>query len=100
MYSGAHAFAAAGFQSFCELIGEIREHRAGATGNEKRDVVRVENLGGFDDQRNIPQSFAHHGFPNGSGSEQRRKRGAIFADGAIGKEEEARTSAATQRGSC
>ena len=99
VYGGAHAFGSASFQRFRELISQIRQYRARSRGHQQRHVMRVKNLRGFHHQRHIPQSFAHHRFPDSGRSEQRRQAGAVLADSAIGKEEESRASAATQRGS-
>src|ERR1700730_3211882 len=63
-------------------------------------MMRVKNLRGFHHQRHIPQSFAHHRFPQRRRGQQRRQTSAFLADPTIAKEEESRASAATQRGSC
>ena len=99
VHGGAGFFGAAGFEGLGKFIGEIGDDGAGASGDEESDVVGVKDLGGFDDQWNVPEAFAHHGFPDGGGGEERRERRAIGADGAIRKEEEPRAPAAAQRGS-
>ena len=95
---GAHALRAARLQRFRKLIRQIRHHGAGAGRHQQRHVMRIENLRRLYNQRHVPQSFAHHRLPYRRGRQQRRKRRALAADAAIRKEEEARASAATQRG--
>ena len=46
---GAGFFEAAGFERLGKFIGEIRDDGAGACGDEERDMMGVEDLGGFDD---------------------------------------------------
>src|SRR6266700_266620 len=62
-------------------------------------MMGVKHLRGFDNQGHIPQAFANHGLPQRRRREQRRKRCAFGANGAIGKEEESQAPAAAQRGS-
>ena len=94
----AHAVCPTGFEGLGKFVGEVRHNSAGAGSDEKRYVMRVEDLRGFDDERYIPQTFAHHRFPDGGGSQQRGESGIFRVEAAIGKEEEARATAATQRG--
>ena len=94
----AHAVGAAGFEGFGKFVGEIRHDSACTGGDEKRDVMRVKDLRGLDDERHIPEALANHRFPDGGGSQQRGECGGFRVEAAIGKEEEARASAATQRG--
>src|SRR6266566_3415147 len=95
----ADFFRSARFKGFRKLIGKIGHNGAGASRHKKRDMMRVKNLRGFDNQRHIRQSFANHGFPDRRRRKQRRQRRAAGIDRAIGKEEEPRASAAAQRGS-
>ena len=87
-----------GFEGFGKFVGEIRHDGAGTGGDKERYVMRVKDLRGLDDERHIPQTLANHRFPDGGGSQQRGKCGVFRVEAAIGKEEEARASAATQRG--
>ena len=43
-----------GSQGFGELVGEIGNDGAGSSGDEHGDVMRVKDLGGFDDERDVP----------------------------------------------
>ena len=61
--------------------------------------MSVKDLRGFDNQRHIPQAFTNHCFPHRRGRKQRRQRCAMGIDRTVGKEEEPRAPAATQRGS-
>ena len=62
-------------------------------------MVRVKYLRRLDDQGHVPQSVADHGLPYRRCCQQRGKRRAPRRDCAVGKEEESRGIAATQRGS-
>src|ERR1700722_1173081 len=61
--------------------------------------MRIKHLRRLHNQRHIPKSVAHHRFPHSRSRKQRRQNAAFTADAAIGKEEESRASAVTQRGS-
>src|SRR5579859_3097536 len=95
---GMHAVRAAGFERFRKFVGEIRHNGAGAGGDKKRHMVRVKYLRRLDNERQIPEALAYHRFPYGGSGQKRGKRAIFRIDAAIGKEEEARASAATQRG--
>ena len=45
-------------------------------------MVSVKSLRSFDDERNVPQLFAHHGLPQRGGGEKRGQCGAIRAKAA------------------
>ena len=60
---GANFHHAAGLRSFGKLFHQMGNDGAGTGGNQQRDVMRVEGLRGFDDQRHIPKTIAHHGLP-------------------------------------
>ena len=62
-------------------------------------MMRLENLRGFHNQRQVRQSLLHQAFPGAGGGQQGGQRGAFRPNAAIGKEEEPRAIAATQRGS-
>src|SRR5260370_21438475 len=62
-------------------------------------MMGVKPLAGPHNKRHIPQAFATHRFQDRRSREKRRQRGAVGIDRTIGKEEESRAPAATQRGS-
>ncbi len=95
---GTHAVCAAGLDGLGKVVGQIGHDSAGASSDEQGDVMRVKHLRGLDDEWQVPQALANHRFPNGGSGQKRGKRAIFRIDAAIGKEEEARTSAATQRG--
>src|SRR5579859_225660 len=99
VHTRAHFLEGAGFFGFCKLFGAIWNDSACAAGYQHGDMVRVKYLSAFGEQRDIGVSLAHGAFPNSRCRQQHGQRGALAADIAIGKEEEPRTLAATQRGS-
>src|SRR5882757_8576380 len=78
----------------------MRNNSTGTSGYQQRDVMGVESLRGFYDQRHIPQTFAHHGLPQSGGGQQRGNGGPVRAETPVGEEEESRAHVATQRGRC
>ncbi len=99
MDSCTRLFCAAGLERLRKLVREVWQHRARSGSHEQGHVMRVKHLRRLDDQRHVPQSLAHHGFPHCRRRQQRRQRRARCRDGAIGKEEESRGIVAAQRGS-
>src|SRR5262249_37077347 len=74
---------ASGFLGFGELFCDVWDHSTGTGGDEQRDVMRVEGLGGLDDERNVEKALVDHGLPERGGHQQCRKCGAALRDAAI-----------------
>ena len=52
--------------------------------------MRLDDLAGFDEQRNIVRTFAHHFFPRCGNGDQSRKGGAFFVCSAVAQHDDCR----------
>ena len=95
----AHVLETTRFLGFRKLFTEVGDDRARAGSQQHGHMMGVENLGAFDHQGHIRQTLFDQTLPCIRGSQKRWQRCALRPQPAIGKEEELRAFAATQRGS-